>query len=121
MFEESLAYRRYRPIVYEARDNRKRMSFEEQVLWQNLRGSRMLDLRFRRQHPVEKYIVDFYCISRRLAIEVRGSAQNEDGEFDSLKDLTLAGAGIRIIRFTNSEVRYQLPKVLERIREACGG
>jgi very-short-patch-repair endonuclease len=97
------------------------MTFEEQVLWQNLRGSRMLDLRFRRMHPVEGYVVDFFCISKRLAIEVRGSVIEEDGEFDSFKDLTLAASGIRTIRFTNSEVRYQLPKVLQRIRDACSG
>jgi len=66
-------------------------------------------------------VIAFYCISKQLGIELRGSVVDEDGEFDSYKDLTLAGAGVRIIRFTNSEVRYQLPKVLDRIRIACGG
>ena len=97
------------------------MTFEDQVLWQSLRGDRLIGLRFRRMHPIEGYIVDFYCPAKHLAIEVRGSAVEEDGEFDSYKDLALAGAGVRIIRFTNSEVRYQLPRVLQRIRDVCEG
>ena len=122
MIEQSDLYRPgYRPNTYTARSRRKEMSFEEHVLWQNLRANRLLDLRFRRMHPVEGYVIDFFCISKRLAIELRGSVVEEDGEFDSYKDLTLAAAGIRAIRFTNSEVRYQLPKVLQRIRDACSG
>jgi very-short-patch-repair endonuclease len=104
-----------------SRARRREMTFEEQILWQNLRANRMLDLRFRRMHPMDRYILDFFCFSKRLAIEVRGSVYDEDGEFDSFKDLALAAAGIRTLRFTNSEVRYQLPRVLERIRDACGG
>ena len=111
MFEESLAYRKYGSSTCLTRQKQRQMSFEEEVLWQNQRGGRLMNLKFRRMHPVEGYLVDFYCLSNRLAIELRGSAGEEDGEFDSYKDLTLAAAGVRIIRFTNSEVRYQLPKV----------
>jgi very-short-patch-repair endonuclease len=121
VIDQNVTMRPHRPIVYAARNRRTEMSFEAQVLWQNLRGSRLMDLRFRRMHPIEGYIVDFYCLSKRVAIELRGSAVEEDGEFDSYKDLTLAAAGVRIIRFTNSEVRYQLPKVLHRMRDICGG
>jgi very-short-patch-repair endonuclease len=98
---------------------RQEMSFEKQVLWQNLRGNRLLHLRFRRMHPIEGYVVDFFCYAKRLAIEVRGSVVEEDGEFDSFRDLTIAAAGVRVVRFTNSEVRYQLPKVLQRIHAIC--
>jgi very-short-patch-repair endonuclease len=108
-----------KPGAHSARRKRREMSFEAQVLWQSLRGSRFMDLHFRRTHRVEGYILDFYCYSKKLAIELRGSVVEEDGEFDSYKDLSLAASGVRLIRFTNSEVRYQLPKVLQRIRDAC--
>jgi very-short-patch-repair endonuclease len=119
MMDQSSGYRTVSPTVYASRRCRQEMSFEQMVLWQNLRGNRLLGLHFRRMHHLEGYIIDFFCYSKRLALEVRGSAVDEDGEFDSYKDLTLAAAGVRTIRFTKSEVRYQLPKVLQRIREAC--
>jgi very-short-patch-repair endonuclease len=119
VIEKPLTARPRPPIVNAAGRQRRQMTFEMQVLWQTLRGSRLMDLRFRRMHPVEGYTIDFFCTTKRLAIELRGSAVDEDGEFDSYKDLTLAASGVRIIRFTNSEVRYQLPKVIQRIRDAC--
>jgi very-short-patch-repair endonuclease len=64
-----------RPVVYRARSLRREMSLPERVLWQALR-QRPEGLKFRRQHPIGPYIVDFYCSSARLSVEVDGKIRD---------------------------------------------
>jgi very-short-patch-repair endonuclease len=111
------AYGSYPDFVKTSRNG----SFEANVLWQNLRMGRLKNLQFSRKCRLEGYSIEFYCARYRIAIELRGSIDHEDGEFDSYRMLTLASAGVRILCFTNSEVRYSLSKVLQRITDACGG
>ena len=89
-----------------ARQLRREMSLPEVILWDCLRGKRLEGLRFRRQHPVSRYILDFYCVEARLAVEVDGAHHDlPDGiARDAVRDAWLAEQGIRVSRFPVSDV-----------------
>ena len=80
-----------------ARELRRAMSLPEIVLWQALRKGRLAGLRFRRQHPIGPYILDFYCPSARLAVEVDGFAHDSAARVrhDDNRQAWLAQRGIR--------------------------
>jgi very-short-patch-repair endonuclease len=109
---ESLAFRR----------TLRRLSTDaEQLLWMLLRRG-ALGARFRRQHPVGPYVLDFFCPSHRLAIELDGGQHwcDERPERDHLRDAFLASRGIRVLRFSNAEVFEETEAVLRVIFEAMG-
>ena len=89
-----------------ARHLRRGMSLPEIVLWQALRKLRLGGLRFRRQHPIGPYILDFYCPSARLAIEVDGFAHDTVAEAhrDARRQEWLAQRGVRVLRLRASDV-----------------
>jgi very-short-patch-repair endonuclease len=99
------------------------MSLPEVVLWQALRKGRLAGFRFRRQHPVGPYILDFYCPSARLAIEVDGFAHDTVAQVghDERRDGFLAGRGIRVLRITAADVLRdeRLEGVLVGIEQAA--
>ena len=105
-----------------ARVLRRTMTLWERRLWQALRGRKLGGLRFRRQHPVSLYILDFYCHSRRLAVELDGAYHGgpEQAAYDAARSAYLARTGIRVLRFTNQDVDQRLEGVLVKIAEACG-
>jgi very-short-patch-repair endonuclease len=82
------------------------MTLPEVVLWQALRGRRLEGLRFRRQHPIGPYALDFYCPSARLAIEVDGAAHDgsERAVRDAQRDARLRERAIRVLRFAAADV-----------------
>jgi very-short-patch-repair endonuclease len=89
-----------------ARALRRDMSLPEVVLWECLRGRRLNGLRFRRQHPIGPYILDFYCSSARLAVEVDGAAHDfqERARHDKRREAWLGEHGVRVLRFTAQDV-----------------
>jgi ATP-dependent DNA helicase RecQ len=101
-----------------ARQNRKRPTQAEKVLWQQLRGS-ALGRKFRRQHAIDKFIVDFICIESRLSIEVDGGIHDcpEQIEYDNGRTFVLKELGYHELRFTNAQVLSQLPQVLAFLKE----
>ena len=101
-----------------ARELRKAMTQAEQVLWKALRGRRMAGLRFRRQHPVGRFILDFYCPAAKLGLEVDGGIHDGQAERDEERSAILTAGGYRILRFRNDEVLTALPSVLTRIEAA---
>ena len=105
-----------------ARELRRKMPVQEVRLWQQLRGKRLCGLRFRRQHPVPPYIVDFYCHAERLVVEVDGPHHGEQVqvEYDEARTAYLAAKGLRVLRFTVYEVEEALEGVLRVIAAACG-
>jgi very-short-patch-repair endonuclease len=110
-------------ITKRARELRRWMPPAEVHLWMALRKKQLGGLRFRRQHPVGPYFLDFFCSSCRLAIEVDGPSHDEDAkrEADSRRDRFLASQGIRVIRFLNADIRKNLEGVLQEIyRRATG-
>ncbi len=90
----------------------------EKILWQKLRGNK-LGIRFRRQHPIAMYILDFYAPEIKLAIELDGSQHKlkDSREYDKERAEYLQSKGINIIRFWNSEVEKNLEIVIDKIRE----
>ncbi len=100
-----------------ASELRKNTTEAEKVLWHQLRNRKVENLKFRRQHPVDIFILDFYCHEKRLAIEVDGEIHlNEDQmEWDKNRTFELKEFGIRILRFTNGEIINDTENVIERI------
>jgi len=98
---------------------RKNQTDAEEIIWQSLRNRRILSFKFRRQHPLDKYIADFYCFKAKLVIEIDGGIHNQpkNKEYDKNRSIELEEMGITVIRFTNEMVNYDLDKVLNIIKE----
>jgi len=102
-----------------ARELRGELTPAEERLWSFLRRKQLDGLRFRRQHPVGRFIVDFFCPSHRLCVEVDGAVHESQAERDAERTAVLSAAGYRMVRVRNEEVLTDLPSVLQRIREAA--
>jgi len=102
------------------RELRKKMTHAEQLLWECLRDRRLAGLKFRRQHAIGRYIVDFYCHEHRLIVELEGSVHDrpEQTEYDKVRKRELEAQGFRILTFRNEEVLNDPESVLQRILEA---
>ena len=107
-----------------ARRLRRDLSLPEVVLWECLRGRRLDGLRFRRQHPVGPYVLDFFHAEGRLAVEVDGGHHDLPGQMhhDLRRDRWLAERGIRVMRIAATDVldEQALEGVLVMIAEAAG-
>jgi very-short-patch-repair endonuclease len=106
-------------IERQAKQLRHEMTQAEARLWQALKSKQLDGLRFRSQHPVGRFILDFYCSAHKLVVEVDGGIHEEQVERDSERATVLAAYGYRVIRFSNEEIGTNLPTVLERIRNAA--
>lgn len=109
---------RVSPLAWpRARELRKNATPAERALWQALRRH-ALGVRFRRQYVVRGWIVDFYCPSKALAVEVDGPYHVTRVATDLERDQAMARAGVAVLRVTNAEVFEHLPAVVDRIRAA---
>ena len=108
-----------------ARELRRQMTWEEVMLWQELRSRRFKGFKFRRQHPVvyEKinhrkyfYVADFYCASHKAVIELDGKIHEfeEQKEYDKARDKLMGEMGIKILRIQNHELN-RMDQVLDKI------
>ncbi|AUS06609.1 DUF559 domain-containing protein [Pseudotamlana carrageenivorans] len=99
-------------------ENKKKSTQAEQILWESLRGKK-LDLKFRRQHIIDEFIVDFICIEKNLIIEVDGGYHNtiEQKEADDLRTKILNEIGFKVIRFTNEQITGDIDNVLDYIEK----
>lgn len=100
-----------------ARSLRKHSTDAEQLLWQALRNRRLNGLKFRRQHPIGKYIVDFYCSEKKFVIEVDGDYHLYTDENDIERQNWLESQGYRIVRFWNEDVLKDLEAVVHYIKQ----
>ena len=96
-----------------ARQLRHDMTEAEQRLWFHLRRKQCAGLRFRRQHPFGRYVLDFVCIEHRLIIEVDGSQHGD--ERDVRRDAWLESSGFRIVRLWNNDVMHRMDDALAAI------
>ena len=103
--------------ILKARVLRQEETRSEKILWQKLRNKK-LGIKFRRQHPVDMYILDFYASDIKLAIELDGSPhkERENKEWDKDRTDYLNWKGVGVLRFWNSEVESDLEKTLVKIR-----
>ncbi len=108
--------------IVRAREMRRTMSLPEGLLWQELR-KRPAGFKFRRQHPFGPYVLDFYCASRCLCIEVDGfsHAMGDRPQRDAARDAWLKTQGIFTIRFDAKDVLDDMPSVVRMILETCSG
>jgi len=89
----------------------------EGELWKELRNGQLEGVRFRRQHPVGRFVLDFFAPSHRLAIEIDGPTHNLDREHDAVRQQELEAAGIYFLRFKADEVDQNPKRCCQRIRE----
>ena len=101
-----------------ARELRQRATFAEGLLWQGMRSRRLDGRKFRRQVPIGVFVVDFYCASERLVVEVDGPIHEYQQEADQLRQELIEALGIRFVKLQNHEVEDNLPSALEKIRRA---
>ena len=89
-----------------ARNLRRSMTLPELILWRHLRGNRLAHLRFRRQHPLRPYILDFFCPLARLAIEVDGAVHGavDQARHDEKRDRWLREQGVRVLRIPAADI-----------------
>ena len=108
-------------IFEKAKFLRKNMTKAEMLLWERLKGKKVLELRFRPQHPIDIFVADFYCHPVKLVIEVDGGIHKskEQNEHDIGRTGELNYWGIEVIRFTNEEIEENLYKVIEIIQQKC--
>lgn len=103
------------PILKFRRSNlRKKQTPQEILLWARLRRNQ-LKYKFKRQHSIGPYILDFYCPDKKLAIELDGSQHLENKDYDKERDFYLSTLGIKTLRFWNNEVNVNMNGVIEKI------
>jgi very-short-patch-repair endonuclease len=108
-----------RALEERARELRKNMTPAEKMLWGQLRHNRLNGLQFRRQQIINPYIVDFYCHTQALVVEVDGDIHDLQQDYDVERSNYLIARGFRMLRVSNEDVLQNLPETVEKIREAC--
>jgi isoleucyl-tRNA synthetase len=110
----------YEILKENAKNRRKNPTEAESFLWQNLQNKQLEGYKFRQEHIIGDFIVDFVCLSKQLVIEVDGGYHNGENqqELDKLRTEYLNEKGFQVIRFTNEEVLFDIEKTLERIKTA---
>jgi very-short-patch-repair endonuclease len=93
------------------------MTPAEEHLWQRIRRKNLHNYKFRRQHPIDRFIVDFYCAEAFLVIEVDGDIHEYTQEQDALRQAFLESLGLRVLRFSNGDIMKHTDAVVERIGE----
>ncbi|MGF7140918.1 endonuclease domain-containing protein [Roseimarinus sediminis] len=118
---ENITYGASPEIIKRANELRKRMTLSEIRLWNKLRNRQCGGYKFRRQHPIERFIVDFYCHEVRVVVEVDGPVHlsKEHTEYDDNRSAELEKWEIEIIRFTNEQVNENLEAVIGEIKQVC--
>jgi len=91
------------------------MTEAERLLWRALRDRQLAGFKFRRQHPVRPYVVDFVCIERKLVVEIDGGQHAQQAARDMVRTTAIQAKGYRVIRFWNNEVLENLEGVLQSI------
>ena len=102
-----------------AKKLRKNPTLAEARLWSALKNKQLNGLRFRRQHPIGNFILDFYCPSCKLVVEVDGEIHSDRLEYDDARTCKLAEYGYTVLRFSNERVMNDLPEVLLEIKRTA--
>jgi very-short-patch-repair endonuclease len=106
----------HRAIFQNACELRKDMTLAEKALWERLK-SNQLGVRFKAQHPIDIFIVDFYCHKYKLVVEVDGEIHLSQKEYDEGRTAELERFGLTLIRFTNEEVLDDVERVVGEIKK----
>jgi len=106
-------------MIDRARELRRASAPPEELLWLVLRNGQIGGLKFRRQHPVGSYVVDFFCHSNGLIVEVDGMSHDDKITRDAVRTKYLEAQGFRILRVTNDDVMRDLDAVTREIARLC--
>jgi very-short-patch-repair endonuclease len=119
--EISMFYGASPEIFQRAKLLRNHMTEAEKLLWKELKENKSTGFKFRRQHPINQFIVDFYCHKKKIIIELYGEIhENQDQkERDEGRQFMLEEFGLKVIRFRNEEVMNQRDWVLDKITKHC--
>jgi len=120
-YKDNLTWAAKPDIFAKAKDLRNDMTETERIMWRRLRGRKLNGLKFRRQHPIDISIADFYCHEKKLIVEPDGGIHdtNEQKDYDDGRSFELEEKGFKILRFRNEEVTNGIDQVLIKIIEAC--
>ena len=101
---------------------RRQSTRAESLLWFHLRGRRFANFKFRRQHSINHFIVDFFCATRRLAIELDGGQHFDPATivYDQIRSQILSGRDVTVLRFSNAQVLLEIEAVLLAIARQLG-
>jgi very-short-patch-repair endonuclease len=106
------------PVTYgKAKNLRQEMTPAEKVLWSSLRNRKFKGLKFRRQHPIDRYIVDFVCLEEKLVVEADGyiHKSTEQKEYDLKRTRELESYGLKVIRLSNEEILESVYRALKKV------
>jgi very-short-patch-repair endonuclease len=103
-----------------ARQLRKDQTKAEKTVWELIRNRKCRGLKFRRQHVIEGFVLDFYCHEARLGIEIDGGIHIKRKDYDLLRQEAIESEGITIIRVTNNEIKKDKRSILNKIKETIG-
>ncbi|MFZ5551920.1 MAG: DUF559 domain-containing protein [Bacteroidota bacterium] len=109
-------YKSFRLLIDRAKSMRSNPTKAESVIWEELRN-KLIGYKFRRQHIIDKYIVDFVCLSRQLVIEIDGDIHDFQKEEDEARTFYLNNCGFKVIRFRNEEVINHTEDVVKKIKQ----
>ncbi len=114
---------RQRITLERARALRRNQTGPEKALWEYLRSREFMGAKFRRQHPFGPYILDFFCVEHRLAVEVDGQTHSMPGgpEGDRERESWIESQGVRVLRFSNDLVIANAEGVAMKIRAVLSG
>ena len=105
-------------LIEAAREMRQFPTRAEALLWEDLRRKQLSGFKFRRQHIIYLFIVDFYCSEARLVIEIDGGIHKSQADYDQYREDVLSAMGYQVLRFTNEEVMGEMSMVMERIKRS---
>ncbi|MEP6985371.1 MAG: endonuclease domain-containing protein [Chloroflexota bacterium] len=100
-----------------ARQMRHSSTPAEDLLWKHLRNRQIQNMKFRRQHTIERFIVDFFCVDMKLVVEVDGEIHAYTKQDDAVRQEFLENLGLKVIRFSNDRVLNHTNNVIETIRQ----
>ena len=111
------------PITNRARELRRKQTLAEEILWQNIRNSK-LGRKIVRQKPIvfdyfgrkRLFVADFYCKEARVVIEVDGSVHARQADYDSLRTILMRQMGLKVVRFTDKEILEGIESVLRELK-----
>jgi len=117
IYRRSIEFRsKQKKIVHRLRKN---ATLAERIFWRRCRGRQIDNLKFRRQHSIGRYTVDFYCDELCLVIELDGKIHDYLQSYDERRQTALENLGYNVIRFKNEEIYKSMDYVIEEITKAA--
>jgi very-short-patch-repair endonuclease len=106
-------------VFKKAKELRKNETEAEKILWEKLNRNQILGLQFRRQHPIDRFIADFYCAKIKLVVEVDGSIHElpENLDYDIGRSEIMNDFGITVIRFSNEQIINEIDTTIKKIEK----